>query len=350
MIRWNGKNWIPAGVKPVVGRRRGAPVPGRPKARWVAGWVGGLGDTGQDCDFTYELLVTPTPTPSSSVTPTVTPSVTVTPTASISPTPSITPTPSPSQVSGDPDANAYITRVTNAGGTLTSAEETAIEDLFTTLKSDGIYSKLGMMHLYVGGNSASHALNALGDTSFDITWNGGLTHTTSGGTVGNGTNGYGDTAFNPYVEIGTSVGEPRHLAVYTSLNTNLGMEIGGYDGNNRDFIASRLTNQPYFRLGDTSSMTGFGVRYDSFNVVNRTGSTYQEVYYRGSLVQTNTQTNTVAPPNVDYYVARANGTNFYSDKALMFTSAGEGLTPTDQVNFEDAVQAFQVALGRNSYT
>jgi hypothetical protein len=44
MIRHNGKNWIPAGVKPVLGRRRGAPVNGRPKARWIAGWVGGFGE------------------------------------------------------------------------------------------------------------------------------------------------------------------------------------------------------------------------------------------------------------------------------------------------------------------
>lgn len=72
MIRWNGKNWIPAGVKPVIGRRRGAPVPGRPNARWIAGWVGGLGEEG------------PTPTP-----------VTPTPSPSLSPTPTPTPTPSP---------------------------------------------------------------------------------------------------------------------------------------------------------------------------------------------------------------------------------------------------------------
>jgi len=341
MIRWNGKRYIPAGVKPVIGRRRGAPVPGRPNARWVAGWVGGLGE--QDtCDFTYEILVTPTPTPTSSVTPT----------PSITPTPTMTPTPSASVPSGDPDAQAYITRVTNAGGTLTSAQETAIEDLFTTLKSDGIYSKLGMMHLYVGGNAASHALNALGDTSFDITWNGGLTHTTAGGTVANGTNGYGDTGFNPQTEIGTAVGQPRHIAVYTALNTNNGIEMGAYDGGGsiRDFQAARLLNQPYFRLGNTGSMTGFGTRINSFNVVNRTGTTYQEVYARGSLATTNTQTDTSQPPNVNYYVARANGANFYSDKALMFTSAGDVLTPTDQINFEDAVQTFQTALGRNSYT
>ena len=41
MIRWNGKRYVPAGVKPLMNRKRGANVPGMPKSRWIASWVGG---------------------------------------------------------------------------------------------------------------------------------------------------------------------------------------------------------------------------------------------------------------------------------------------------------------------
>jgi len=81
MIRWNGKRYIPAGVKPLIRRRNGAPVPGKPNARWVAGWVGGLGEL--ECDFTYEIIADVTPTP------------TITPTPTLTPTPTITSTPTP---------------------------------------------------------------------------------------------------------------------------------------------------------------------------------------------------------------------------------------------------------------
>jgi hypothetical protein len=64
MIRWNGKRYIPAGVKPLMGARRGAPVPGNKKARWVASWVGGVDSVPPTppvpppCDFDYNLVIT----------------------------------------------------------------------------------------------------------------------------------------------------------------------------------------------------------------------------------------------------------------------------------------------------
>jgi len=64
MIRWNGKTYIPAGVKPLMGARRGAPVPGNKQARWVASWVGGAPGippappVPPPCDFNYVLIET----------------------------------------------------------------------------------------------------------------------------------------------------------------------------------------------------------------------------------------------------------------------------------------------------
>lgn len=63
MIRWNGKRYIPAGLKPVMKSKTGAPVPGQPNARWVAGWVAGLGvppapPVPPPCDFDYTIVNT----------------------------------------------------------------------------------------------------------------------------------------------------------------------------------------------------------------------------------------------------------------------------------------------------
>jgi len=221
MIRWNGKRYIPAGVKPLIRRRNGAPEPGKPNARWVAGWVGGLGE-----EPTPDI--TPTPTPTTTNTPSATlpetchieaqngdlliaqngdyidhfpciePSPTPTTTTTSTPTPTITssntPTPTPSTPSVDPDAAAYLADVVASGGTTNPTIESAVDTLFTSLKSNGLYSKMVAMYPFVGATAGSHSINATLDKTYDITWYGGMTHGISGST-GDGVNGYGDTNF-----------------------------------------------------------------------------------------------------------------------------------------------------------
>jgi len=162
MIRWNGKRYVPAGVKPLMNRKRGANVPGMPKTKWIASWVGG------------EEEEIPVPTPS------MTPSPTITPTPSITPTP----TPSPSPIIGDfiitqdgdvleaqngdliewfeqtldPDAAAYLADVVASGGTTNPTIESAVDTLFTSLKSAGLYSKMIGMYPFVGAAAGCHAI------------------------------------------------------------------------------------------------------------------------------------------------------------------------------------------------
>ena len=69
MINWNGRRYVPAGLKPFL-NRKGVPVNGRPKTAWVASWVGGEGEE------VTPVPVTPTPTPTITSTPTPTPSST----------------------------------------------------------------------------------------------------------------------------------------------------------------------------------------------------------------------------------------------------------------------------------
>lgn len=41
MINWNGRRYVPKGLKPFIGKK-GVPVNGRPKTAWVASWVGNV--------------------------------------------------------------------------------------------------------------------------------------------------------------------------------------------------------------------------------------------------------------------------------------------------------------------
>ena len=82
--------------------------------------------------------------------------------------------------SGDADANTYIAAVTAAGGTLSGAEETAIQDFYVGLKADGIYSKMYAMYPFLGGVADSNKINATNPGTNDLTFTGTWTHSISG--------------------------------------------------------------------------------------------------------------------------------------------------------------------------
>ena len=454
MINWNGRRYIPAGIKPVLGKRTGAPVPGRPKARWVAGWVSGLGEEGItpepplncciydvftastlsdaciDCNTTFVSFYSDSvscsdisvnkmldncggnPIPDDvyfyengapttiykttngdgslvvQVCPTynietqdgndivtqsgdnlvwtepecIAPSPTPTPSVTVTPTMTMTPTPTPTPPAGDPDALAYLADVVAAGGTTDATIDAAVETLFVDLKSAGVYSKLDILYPFVGGTASSHSINALGNTSYDITWNGGLTHNASG-TTGNGTNGYGNTNYNPNVEatagdigyglyqtLGNFGAEKYSWGAYQDgsyLITYRGdgatsVGLFGYTVSIRDAGVTTVSNEGHFMAHFSGS-----------------GTNYKQMYYNYSDV-TNGDTNTgnagtnIGNPNFNYYlfVLNFNGSPYasnYTTTTIRSFYHGLALTPTEALAIDTAINDFQTSLGRNIY-
>lgn len=346
MIRWNGKQYVPAGVKPLMNRKRGANVPGMPKTRWIASWVGG--ETELECDFTYEILVTPTPTPTSSITPT----------PSITPTLTPTPTPSSSAPSIDPDAAAYLADVVASGGTTNPTIEAAVDTLFTSLKSNGLYNKMIAMYPYVGATAASHAINATLDKTFDITWNGGLTHDVSG-TTGNGSNGYGNThitndvcfsANSKNISFGyyqNSLFTPiKNESPIGAMNSNYNWVQVYNDATNSNWrVGAFLSPGVYVHSGDTSG------NY----IGSRTGTTGEVVYRNGVQIITKAGDDGNPTPNTpEWYVLNMNngGTPFsgyYSKQRFSFHFACEGLSNSEITTLDGIINTFQTSLGRNTY-
>ena len=307
-----------------------------------------------DCDFTYEILVSPTPTPTQTGTPTQTPTSSVTPTQTPTQTGTPTPTPTPSAPSIDPDAAAYLADVVASGGTTNPTIEAAVDTLFTELKNNGLYSKIYAMYPYVGGTASSHSINALLNKTYDITWIGGMTHGISGST-GNGTNAYGDTGFNPYVEIGSTAGIPSHASIYVGTETdgNYG-DFGQRDGSNTLIMAVSYGNSYY---GWHYTAGGGGSPLGEFVYVNNDakGNYIQSriaidnavAYKNGVLQNTRLYTETNSAPNGNLRVFN-DGLN-YSNRRLQFTTIGDGLSAGEIVILDNIINTFQTSLGRNIY-
>jgi len=303
-------------------------------------------------DKTCPLQVGTAPTP----TPTITPTSSITPTPTISITPSITstptPTPSSSEVAFDADAAAYLADVIASGGTTDATISAATNTLFTSLKSNGLYSKMKAMWPYVGATASSHSINALLDKTFDITWNGGMTHGVSGST-GNGTNGYGNTnfskndmtAYNDYSFGGyqnTPLGTATMISVFNSNNKcQLGANLSGTDWFARSMNNSQLST------ANSGNITG---NY----IVNRDSSDDTAVYRNATEILSATQSPLVGADSQPFYVFNTNvsgspGSN-YGTHTMCFAFVGEGLTTSEITAFDGIINDFQTSLGRNTYT
>lgn len=301
--------------------------------------------------------ITPTNTPSTtpSNTPSITPSITPSNTPSNTPsiTPTNTPTPSTSPLpSGTTEARAYLTAVVNAGGTLSSTISAATETLFTSIVSAGLWDKMTQFYPLLGGTGASCAIEGKSATS-KITWNGGMTFG-SLGAAGNGTNAYGNVAYN---ENTLSTLNNFHQSFYSNSNVRSdGLFLGVTDGTNRTSMYGWDFSAPSAQAGNVVQASGAYAAFNNlsslaFYIGNRTASNAQNIYANGTLRASNTTAST-SKVNGNFYVFARNNTSSGSADAFRnarcaFFSLGLSLSATDVTNLQNAVHTFNTTLGRN---
>jgi len=352
---------------------------------WVGGFIMNVPETSSG------PVVSPTPTPTISLTPSITPTITLsptsTPTPTISLTPSITPTltstptntptislsptltptntPTPSQAaSGTTQANAYLSAVVSAGGTgITSTVSAATRTLFTSLVSNNLYNKIDVMYPMLGGNAAGCKFNAKDprdlNAAFRLTFNGGLTFDASGMT-GNGSNGYADANWS-VINLNRY---SAHMTFYNTLRTSTTGRI--------EMGASQQTGSPQssydlfvdfgaatYERGGSIDTNGVGLSFtsnaNSANtgcfIVSRTGDTFTGLYKNGVSELTSTKI-TNGSINVNLGIGARIGsttTQGYTDRRCGFATAGSGLTASEVSTLSTIINTWATSIGRNTY-
>jgi hypothetical protein len=294
---------------------------------------------------TCQLVITcPTPTPTTTTTPTVTPTPTLTTTPTITPTLTQTPTPSPGPAF-DADAAAYLSAVDIAGGTTNPTISAATDTLFTSLKSNGLYTKLKVFYPFVGATANSTALmgKRVSGTTYDLTYNGGWTFNSSGATP-NGTTGYANTSYPPNLEGQNNI----HMSVYnTQESTGSRVEMGSTSAGSDIQIVSNFGANNYSAVNN-GGQGGGPVTSSGFIVISRTGSTNFNYFLNGS--KTIKSQSSVPPNSFNVYIACRNNSGtpeYYDTKQKAFASIGSGLSDTDVANLTAIINTFQTSLGRN---
>ena len=239
----------------------------------------------------------------------------------------------------DPDAQAFFDRVTTAGGSLTTTEKNATNQLVLDMKSAGIWSSMKAIYPMVGASAAACAQN-LKSSSFTGTFSSGWTFTSNGATP-NGLSAFMDTNFNPSVQLS---GTSAHASLYPRTSLIGGYGIQGDFSSRMDII--NFSGTLYSAMG-TTGQTSYTGTYAGLIVGSRTSSTSNKLYVGGTLRDTKTASSTANFQNLNYWLGACNLNTFYSSNQCAFASIGDGLTDTQASNFYTAVQAFQVSLSRS---
>lgn len=250
---------------------------------------------------------------------------------------------------GGGPADAFI----KAAGITDSTQQTAIKTLVNDLNGYGLWSKMKAIYPMVGGNATAHSYNLKDITKFQITWNGGITHSSTG-VLPNGTNGYGDTSLIPSSSLSAN---NIHLGYYSRTNSAVASSstMGSDDAlSERCRIVLRRTGDlAYTVIGNpTVGLSTFTVT-DSKGLFigNAPNSATRKFYKNGSSLTAVSQsgfgTNGLSQRSI--YLCCFNNNNFaveYDNKECAFATIGDGLTDTEASNLYTIIQNYQTILNR----
>lgn len=249
----------------------------------------------------------------------------------------------------DADAQAFFDRVTTAGGTLSTTEKLATNQLVLDMKSAGIWTAMRAVYPMVGASAAACAQN-LKSSSFTGTFTSGWTFASTGVTP-NGVSSYMDSGLNPNTILTLN---NTHLSIYSRTQdiTKSGIDFSALtNGPTRHFgltayYAALSTGISIQYLYPTNSATGYGSSTQGLFVGSRISSTDNKLYRNTTTLGTDTLLNTSTLPSTPLLLGANTGPTEFQNRQYAFASIGDGLTDTQASNLYTAVQAFQTTLSR----
>ena len=246
----------------------------------------------------------------------------------------------------DADAQAFFDRVTTAGGTLSTTEKNATNQLVLDMKSAGTWTPMKAIYPMVGASAAACAQN-LKSSSFTGTFSSGWTFA-SMGVKGNGTSTYMNTFFPPNGNLSLN---STHISYYANENVKTGaFQMGVYTGGKTMLGARFNATQNYYGINQSAdTLDAETSNVTSFICLSRISSTQFKYYKTNTIYQTQTVNSaTLSGSNIWLGALNLdNTTPFFPDTArCAWSSIGDGLSDTQESNLYTTVQTFQTTLSR----
>jgi hypothetical protein len=241
---------------------------------------------------------------------------------------------------------------------LTDPQKTNYDNLICGLETDSVGCVTGgaMYAVYVlaAPDSATSLLNLCG-TSFSLVSHGTITFTANVGYVGNGSDGYLDTQFNPN-SAGVTVSSFAIGGYITSARTMSASMflLGTTDSGVFDYIRPLNSSAADFGVNDGSFTSAANTQAKGQWIGSRTTATQVDLYLNSSLTPfaTNAASADAGPPATNIAISALwNGSaasNFSTDQ-ISFVFLSTGLSAANAKKVADRINTFATALGINAY-
>ena len=261
----------------------------------------------------------------------------------------------------DPDAQAFFTAIDNDGGSLTSDEKDAVNQLVLDLKAGDAWDTLVAAYPFVGATVTEHKYNLKDpqdtDAAYRITFDSSsgspFTFSTATGAVppSPNNNAFGNTHLNLSASLASGEMVGNHLAFYTTNDkTKAGYDMGAFDGSKEyALIAAYGNTTTYYQVG-SGFITGNNLGRTGFFIGNNSGSI--STLYQNASVRSGPTGKSVVASNASLFLfdeslndASRGGQN--TERNMMWASIGSGMTSASLDAYYDAVVDYQTTLGRN---
>jgi hypothetical protein len=253
----------------------------------------------------------------------------------------------------DVDAMDFFSRVTTAGGSLSSTEKSATNQLVKDLKTAGLWNKIHALYPIVGASAAACAQNlksSLFTGSFSAGW-----AFASTGITGNGVSTFMDTFFNPAVDF---LNFNNGASIYSRTNISdssydYGITRTGGVGHNVYLNYSGVGMRWHLQctFAQRPSMVPSGDTSSGFYTGVTSASNDRRMYRNGSLIASDTQTSTTTLAQLNDTLplgAQKNDLTYnnFSQRQYALFALHQSLTAGEVTSFNTANSTFQTTLSR----
>jgi hypothetical protein len=253
----------------------------------------------------------------------------------------------PAAAGPDPATTAWVNAVVTAGGTVSSPQQTLVNDLIVGLKADGVWAKLDRLWLFAAENEISALIDLVALVQANTV--GTLTFT-GHGCVG-GADGFIRTLFNASTQGVQWTSSSSHIAAWD--NTSRAATATAITGVADDFSVSDL--MPFYTSGVVvrinSGLTSFPSATNStsrgFFIGQRNNNTTTECFYNGaSLGTAGNSRNTIV--NLEFYICARNdngGEVAYTTDQISMISYGGNFTSAEALAYYNRLVPYMEVMG-----
>jgi hypothetical protein len=250
----------------------------------------------------------------------------------------------------DSDANAYMVASINGQW------QPEIDTLFTSLKSNSLYTKLQAFYPFLGTTAAQHKWNGKNpldtNAAFRLTFTGGATFSNNGYQL-NGSS-YANTYFIPSANQnvnsnGMTITCGTNNSAFSSDVIEMGV-IGS--GSSYSFLA--IKNNSTFRkvVGFNANQIIISSANESRGILTGTkqSATITDVFFNGVQIATANCGGTLSTINAFIGAVNLTGSPYgYSNQRIQFTAIHEGLSDAEVTALHTIIDTFETAIGRKTW-